>query len=115
MRRSRMGALYRAQSLSVGQPQVEQNDVDGVFGKIFLSVAHALQVGQLSIERFRLVQHLTEQPGVSWVVLKQKHRLDGCIPHQWRACCGNLTFLSQKSVMFFMRASNSSNCTGFVT
>ena len=113
--RSRVGALNRRQSLRIGQPQVQQDYIDRVLHNMLLGVSHALNMRQLSVERAFLVQHLAEKARVSGVVFDQQNSPDTFLRHQLRVCCGSLTFFNQKSVMFFMSASNSSNCTGFVT
>ena len=64
--------------------------------------------------RALLVQHLAQQTGVSRVVFDQKKYLDRFSPHPLCSCCGNLTLVSQKSLMLFTRLSNASNCTGLV-
>ena len=105
---------YRFQSLRIGQPQVEQDDVDRMLRKMLLGLAHASDVRQLSVVRALLVEHLAEQAGVAGVVFDQQNRFDRFLAHPLCACCGNLAFVSQKSLMLFTRLSNASNCTGLL-
>ncbi len=107
-----MGPSYRTQTLGVGQPEVEQDDVDGMAGKMDLRLAHGDHVRHLDPVAPLLIEHLPEQPRVAGIVFDQEEDLGRSLAHASSACSGNLTFVSQKSLMLFTRASNSSSCTG---
>ena len=64
------------QSLCVGQAQVEQDDVNGMLGKMITARPSLMfhDVRQLGIVRALLVEHLAEQAGVSRVVLDQEQQ-----------------------------------------
>ena len=67
-----MSPPYRSQSLHIGQPQVEQHDVNRTLREIFLGLVHARRVHQLDVVRAELIEHLTEQTDVSGVVFDEK-------------------------------------------
>ena len=106
-----MSAPYRYQSLRIGQPQIEQDNVKHTPRKMLLGLAHASHVRQFSVVR-AFIEPLAEQTGVSGVVFDQEDRFDRFLVHPLCVCCGNLTFVSQKSLMLFTKPSKASNCTG---
>ena len=71
--RDGVGPPYRSQSVSIGQPQVEQDDVDRMLRQVLLGLSHALHVGQFGCCEPLLVEHLAQQTGVSRVVFDQKN------------------------------------------
>src|SRR6202011_5562044 len=99
---------YRSQSLNIGQTQVEQDNVKRPLRKELLGVAHALHMREFGVVRALLAEHLAEQTGVSRAVFDQQKYFDGFLAHALCLCCGNLTFVSQKSLMLFTRLSNAS-------
>jgi hypothetical protein len=56
----------------------------------------------------------TKEVTIGGVNLDPESYLDQFLAHVLCHCRGNLTFVSQKSLMLFTRLSNSSSCTGFV-
>jgi hypothetical protein len=105
-RRRGVAPAYRFQSLCIGQPQVEQDDVDGVLRKVLLGLSHALHVRQFDVARALLPEHPAQQPGVSGVIFDQEKSRDRFPVHQIDLCCGNVAFVGQNSVMDFMRFSH---------
>ena len=71
-----MGPPYRFHPLGVGQPQVQEDHVNGMLRKIILGLTHALHVHQLGVLRSLFVEHLTEQTSVSGVIFDQENCFD---------------------------------------
>src|SRR5680860_278317 len=94
-----------------GNPRSSKNNVDRVLRKMLLGLTHARHVRQFDVARALLVEHLAQQTGVSGVIFDQEQQRDRLLAHPL-CLCGNLTFVSQKSLMLFTRLANSSNCTG---
>ncbi len=113
-RRGRARAPQRFQSLCIGQPQVEQDNVDHMLGKMLLGVADASHLRDFQAMRVMLVDHFAEQARVAGVIFDEEKYLDRFLAHSGRAPRGSLTFVSQKSLMLFTRLSNASNCTGLL-
>ena len=108
-----MGTSDRLQSLGVAQPQVEQDQVERMGGQVLLRLSHVLDVRQFCVGRGLLVQHLPNQAGVSRVVFDQEQAR--CCHRAHPPCrFGNLTFVSQKSVVLATSLSNAANCTGLL-
>ena len=85
-----------------------------MFGKIFLGLAHVTPRASIRHCASLLVEHLAEQAGVSGIILDQEKYFDWFMAHPLHLCCGNLTLVSQKSLMLFTRLSNASSCTGLL-
>ena len=75
----------------------------------FLGFAHALHVRKLDVPRSLVDEHLAEQARISEVVLDEEEDLDRFRVHLPGVGWGNLTLVSQKSLMLFTSASNSSS------
>jgi hypothetical protein len=61
------------QSLHVGQSQVEQDNVNRMFGKIFCGVGHALDVDQFAMVRSLRDEHFADYPGISVIIFDQEN------------------------------------------
>ena len=118
-RRGRVGPPHRLQPLRVGQPEIEQDDVDGMLVPGAPRPRSCTRrASRRSCERL-LVEHLAQQARVAGVVLDD--RRSAAVRGRWAsirarssAHAGSLTFVSQKSLMLFTRLSNASSCTGLV-
>jgi hypothetical protein len=62
--------------LRIGQPQVEQYNVNLTLGEMLLSLTHALRVYQLDLLRDLLVEHLAEQTSVTGVIFDYEKHFD---------------------------------------
>src|ERR1700683_2930337 len=109
-----MGPPCRAYSLCLRQPQVQDDNVNRVVQKMLLCLTDALHVRQFGVLRVLVVEHLAEQSRISEVIFAQEKHSDRFLAHPPCLCCGNLTFVSQKSLMLFTRFSNASSCTGLL-
>jgi hypothetical protein len=69
---------YRFQPPGVGQPQVEQDDLDGARLELLLGIAHASHPRHFGGGR-AAPEHLAEQMGVAGVVFDQEKPLDGLV------------------------------------
>jgi hypothetical protein len=68
--------LYRFQSLRIGQPQVDQDDINRMLSKNLFGATHAFRVHQFGVAQALLSQHLAEQAGVAGVVFDQENLFD---------------------------------------
>src|SRR5579862_6147012 len=109
-----MRPTHCLQSLRVGQSQVEQGDVEGTLPKLLFGFTHALGLPHFGFVRSCLIEHLPKQTSVSGVVLDQEKQPKRLPNHAFCLGCGNLTLVSQKSLMLFTKASNASSCTGLL-
>ncbi len=100
--------------LDIGKAKIKQNDVDRKPGDIVSGGAHTLYVDQHHPARAVLVEHLANQTCVAWIVFNKKNNVDRFPAHPLYLCCGNLTLVSQKSLMLLTTLSNSSSCTGLL-
>ena len=76
---------HRFKSLRIGQPQIEQNDLDRMLRQVRLGLGQALYVRQAGFVRPPLVEHLAERTGVCGVVFDQQNRPDRFLGHPHRA------------------------------
>ena len=114
-RRRGVSPADRTKTLGVGEPEVQEDDVDRVGGEVHLRRAHVPNMGQVRPARALIDEHLAQQPCIAWIVLDEQDARDcGARTHQ-SGLCGKVTRVSQKSLMLRTRSSNSSSWTGFVT
>ena len=78
------------------------------------SVATTRRAAQLGITLLHQGVPRKNKKDVAGVVFDQENRFDCFHGRQLCVGCGNLTLVSQKSLMLFTRLSNASNCTGLV-
>jgi predicted outer membrane lipoprotein len=64
-----VGSPDRFQPVRIGQPEVEQNNVNLTAREVLLRLAHGLHVCQFGVVRALLVEHLEEQTSISGVIL----------------------------------------------
>src|ERR1019366_9421725 len=76
---------------------------------MFLGITHTPHVRQFGVVRTSFLEHLAKQTSVSGIIFNQEKYFHRLFAHPFCLCCGNLTFVSQKSLMLFTRASNASN------
>ena len=81
VRRGCVDPAYRFKSLRIGQPQIEQDNLDCMLCQMRLGRADARHVRQFGVVRALLVEHLAERAGVCEVVFDQQNRFDRCLAH----------------------------------
>src|ERR1700730_13000703 len=98
--------------MSIRQPHIQQDYVHSTFRKMNHGFTHSQKVRQFETARFLLTEHLTEQAGISRVILNHKNL--ECFFFHERASRGNLTTDSQKLSMLFTTSRNPLRSTGLV-
>src|ERR1700686_1867877 len=107
-----MRPSYSIETMSVRQSHVQQDDIDSTFRKMNHGFAHAHQVRQFEAIWFLLTEHLSEQTGISRVILNKKNL--ECLVFHGRVSRGNLTTDNQKLSMLFTTSRNPLRSTGLV-
>ena len=77
------------------------------------AIGQGFDVRHLRVGRILLFEHFAEQTCEPAIILDQQNSLDRRVAHPGWLCCGNMTLVSQKSLMLRTSASNASSVTGF--